>query len=159
MGKIPGVSLAALFPKAKPGAPAASVKNAPKGADAGSQPRKAQKAPVAKRSSPRRPDPPTLVPQAAQTLPEPLKGAKAVAKIWERIEPEKIAEMAGSYRDPQLARILNGMSVKKSAAILAAMDAKRAALLCQEMEKQASLPLPASEALSSSGQLSGQASS
>lgn len=140
MGKVPGVSLAALLPKGKPGASAPAAKK-----DGGPQPKNSASEPKPKTAQPRRAAPQTLAAEAPKPMPDLDKGAKAMARIWERIAPEKVAEMAGSYRDPQLARILNSMDSKKSAAVLGVLDPKRAALLCQEMEKQAAMPEPTPE--------------
>lgn len=145
MGKIPGVSLAGLIPKGKQDKSAPLVRT---GEDQAAK--KAAQAPKPKGQAPRRPAPQTLVVRPLEPLPDLDKGAKAMARIWERLDPEKVAEMAGSYRDPQLARILNSMDSKKSAAVLGVLDAKRAALLCQEMEKQSAMPEPSQDESQSS---------
>lgn len=140
MGKIPGVSLAGVLPRTKPGASKSVVKE-----DGKETTKKPTEAVKPKRAPARRPAPQTLASEPPKPMPDLDKGAKAMARIWERLDPEKVAEMAGSYRDPQLARILNSMDSKKSAAVLGVLDAKRAALLCQEMEKQSAMPEPTPE--------------
>lgn len=69
---------------------------------------------------------------------DPEKGAKAIARIWEKMEAEKLAEIAATYKDIELARVMRGMETKKAAALLALLPADRAGKLSQEMEKLAS---------------------
>lgn len=137
LGKIPGISLGKPLAKGK--SPAKKGETEKESKPTAQKPT-AAKAPSAKPAA--KPDPEPLQIDPPKSLPDLDKGAKTVARIWERIDPEKVVEMASNYKDPQLARILNKMDMKKSAAILGIMDAKRAALLSQEMEKLASLPPP-----------------
>lgn len=140
LGKIPGVSFGRPLAKGKASNSAAGSKAEKKGP--GASPAVA-KAPTPK--TPARPEPEAVQIQPPKPAPDLEKGAKSVARVWERIDPAKVVEMAASYQDPELARILNKMDAKKTAAIIGIMDAKRAALLSKEMEKQAAVPPPAVE--------------
>jgi hypothetical protein len=84
------------------------------------------------------PEPETPKKKVPAVTIDPEKGAKAIARIWEKMEPEKLAEIAATYRDLELARVLRGMETKKAAALLGQLPADRAAKLSQEMEKLAS---------------------
>lgn len=136
MGLIPGLKLGGKpLAKKKPEAQTPAKEAAPAGSAAPvTQPPTAPVRPV-REVSPEPEAPKKKVP--AVTI-DPEKGAKAIARIWEKMEPEKLAEIAATYRDLELARVLRGMETKKAAALLGLLPADRAAKLSQEMEKLAS---------------------
>lgn len=136
MGLIPGLKLGGKpAAKKKPDAetPAKEAKPAASAAPAG-QPPTAPARPVREVSP--EPEPPKK--KAPAVTIDPEKGAKAIARIWEKMEPEKLAEITATYKDLELARVLRGMETKKAAALLGLLPAERAAKLSQEMEKLAS---------------------
>lgn len=144
MGLIPGVKLGSK-PAAKKAAKP-ETKEAEKNKEAAAGSVAAATSQTAARARPVREAAPEVPAKkkAPQVVIDPDKGAKALARIWEKMEPEKLAEIAGSYKDLELARVMRGMEAKKAAALLSLLPAERAGKLSQEMEKLASRVVPAS---------------
>ena len=74
-----------------------------------------------------------------------IQGAKKIAKVWETMEPDAVAKVASNYRDPDLASIFGIMDAEKVGAVLATMDAKRAAKVSKLVQSQASALVAPSE--------------
>lgn len=134
MGLIPGLKLGG-----KPVAKKAGSSEADKPKEAAPAKADPVKTPPAKPNREvRDPEPETPKKKEPAVTIDPEKGAKAIARIWEKMEPEKLAEIVATYKDIELARVLRGMETKKSAALLSLLPAERAGKLSQEMEKLAS---------------------
>lgn len=69
---------------------------------------------------------------------DPDKGARSLAKVWERMPSDRLALVVATYQDPALARVLSRMDPKKAAGVLALLPPGRAARLSQQMEALAS---------------------
>ncbi len=131
--KLPGRQLAKKTPDPSP----SGQEKAPKPAAAAAKPEPAKR-PLREAT----PEPEPEKKKAAAPTIDPDKGAKAIARIWEKMEPEKLVEIAASYKDIELARVMSGMETKKAAALLTLLPAQRAGKLSQEMERQASMISP-----------------
>lgn len=136
------------------GGPAKTAKAEPaKKEQAGGKTQTAAKAPAPAapsrpRTQARRPANPAPVrPPRAAAQTDPALGAKKIAKVWERIEAERLAEMVKDYRDPDLAQIVVRMDPRKAADLLSTLEPARAARVSQEMQRLASI-VPPTEATS-----------
>ncbi|MCU0315528.1 MAG: hypothetical protein MUC92_02930 [Fimbriimonadaceae bacterium] len=127
--KIPGISpkkssAALLY---KPDAEKASEK-------APAPPTKQAQVPAV--TKPKNPQPPA----DEGPKPDPAKGAKKVATLWDGIEKEQLLKIASEYRDPDLALILSKMDPEKAGEVLTGLDPKRAAKVSKEIERLAASP-------------------
>lgn len=139
MGLIPGLKLGGK-PVAKNN-PEADSKNK-EASNTTAPPAETAKTPPTKPIREAIPEPETPKKRVPVITIDPDKGAKSIARIWEKMEPEKLAEIAATYKDLELARVLRGMETKKAAALLGLLPADRAGKLSQEMEKLASRVVP-----------------
>ncbi len=135
MTRIPGITPAkkAAAAQALYGEQAAA-----KAAEATKKPEaKKQQPPKADAQGPKRQEPPKA---------DLAKGRKKLAKLWEQMEPKRLAEVIADWRDDEAAPVLALMDNGKVAGLLGQLEPKRASKLSREIQKVASLPDPRSAA-------------
>lgn len=67
------------------------------------------------------------------------KGAKAIAKIWDAMEPESLLRICATYQPDDCAAIFSQMDADLVAEVLGKMEAKKAASISREIEKLGSI--------------------
>ncbi|MBX3111473.1 MAG: hypothetical protein KF857_05625 [Fimbriimonadaceae bacterium] len=87
-----------------------------------------------------KPDAPAKKPVAAVEPPDPVKGAKKIASVWNNMETADLVKIAKAYPQAELPLILTRMEAEKAAELLAGLDPATAAKLSQEMAKIAGAP-------------------
>ena len=99
---------------------------------------------LVKKEEPKPKPKPKPKPAAPPKPPEPvipeeqrIKGAEAVAEIWNAMPNDRVLAVAASWKDEDLARVLRLMEAEKTAALLAAMEPRRASRLSEEIQRQA----------------------
>lgn len=95
------------------------------------------KKPVQAASQSPAPKTPRLTPKPTHRE-DPERGAEAVAEVWGSMENEKLIALMSDWNDADLARVLRVMEPRKTAELLALMEATRASRLSREMQRQAS---------------------
>jgi hypothetical protein len=117
--------------------------------EATSQSPPAAKTPARPRTQARRQaTPPPVRPPQAKAKQDVALGAKKIAKVWERIEAARLAEMVKDYKEPELAQIVVRMDPRKAADLLSVLEPPRAAKVSREMQRLASI-VPPTEVASS----------
>lgn len=84
------------------------------------------------------------VEKAIPPKPDPAKGYVKLATVWEGMEPEKLKEVVATWRDDDLAAVLNKMDEDKVSALLALMDPKKSSTVMKAMQTKAAEPDPPS---------------
>ena len=77
-------------------------------------------------------------PVVAETPPNDKEGAIKLATVWNEIPTEGLVKITKAMTPTELAPVLMEMDSEKSAALLAAMDAKTATVVSRELKRVAS---------------------
>lgn len=135
-GMLGYLAIPGLSPKAAAKAPAPAVVVATK-------PEKPKPvAPVVRQTPPPKP----VAPRVQVTTPDPVRGDKRLARLWNELEPAKLVEIAKDWREEDLARVLLRMDTGVVAEMIAAMpDVKKASSLSRRLRELASIPPPSGE--------------
>ena len=96
------------------------------------------KAPEAKKPVAKKADAPPVAASKPPTV-DPEAGAKKLAQLWNGIPTAQLVEIAKSYKDDELAKVLVVMDPEKVAEVLGVLDAKRSAKLSRELQRVASV--------------------
>ena len=87
-----------------------------------------------------KPAPPPATPVVAEPPPtDPEAGAKKLAKVWNAMETPQLLAISKEFKDADLALVMSKMETEASAALLSALDAKRAAAVSKELQRLGSL--------------------
>jgi hypothetical protein len=83
---------------------------------------------------------PPAKPKAAKPLfvIDPVVGRKKVAKLWNEMSVDSLQKMIGSFKGPDLPRILAIMDAGKVAKLLEKLDPAKAAKLSKDIQAEAS---------------------
>lgn len=137
-GLLGYLSIPGLSPGAKVKTPAAAGVVASKPERAAATTPVVRPAPRAKSVAP--------APRVRVTTPDPVRGDKRLARLWNELEPAKLAEIAKDWREEDLARVLLRMDTGVVAEMISAMpDAKKASSLSRRLRELASIPPAADE--------------
>jgi hypothetical protein len=80
-------------------------------------------------------------PEVVVVAPDPARGDRKLAELWNAIETPKLMELTKDWREEDLARVMLKMDPSVVAEYLAAMpDAKRASSLSRRIRDLASIP-------------------
>ena len=124
--KIPGITPKKLLAKNKK--LYGEDKDSKKTAVAKISPSKPQ---VSKAKPMRKPKPTTRLDQVA--------GAQRVADVWSEMEPNKLAAVAKTWKDSDLARVIAQMDEAKAAELLSLLDPQKASNISAEIARQQSV--------------------
>lgn len=75
---------------------------------------------------------------------DPEAGAKRLAKVWNVMAAAKVAELAKSWTDGEMAKVLVRMETEKAAALLELLPSTRASKLSRALQAEASVIKPTS---------------
>ncbi len=71
-------------------------------------------------------------------LDDPVKGAAAVAEVWNGMEPAQLIKIVADWSDSDLALVMAGMDTTKASELLAGLPPKRASNVSRAIEAYAS---------------------
>ncbi|MCW5941852.1 MAG: hypothetical protein KIS66_06455 [Fimbriimonadaceae bacterium] len=92
------------------------------------------------------PPPKSAVPRVTVTTPDPVRGDRRLARLWNELEPTRLIEISKDWREEDLARVMLRMDTGVVAEMIATMpDAKKASSLSRRIRQLASLPPPKEE--------------
>ncbi len=102
----------------------------------------AKKPDVKPKAPPAKPKESAEAPVVAETPLNDKEGAVKLATVWNEIPTDGLVKITKTMTPTELAPVLNEMDAEKSAALLAAMDAKTATIVSRELKRVASQVAP-----------------